>query len=176
MTLDGLLAGPRHPRRLPPVVPGMHRLVALGLPLGLALATLTLFQGRAMADDCLCLGSDLLFEPVDQLETTDVYLDEGEAAPSGRGLSNELPVDAAVTELAPRPTPVLWCLSSDDPRCSRDDDSGEAPYLQILSTPPVILMATPRVPRPGVVRVRFDLTQQHGCAGVQTRLDRPPRA
>ena len=171
MTLDGLLAGPRHPRRLPPVVSGMHRLVAIGL----ALATLTLSQGRAMADDCLCLGSELLFEPVDQLETTVVYLVEGESLPPR--LSNEpLPVDAALTELAPRPTPVLWCLSSDDPRCSRDDDSGEAPYLQILSTPPVMLTATPRVPRPGVVRVRFDLTQQHGCAGVQTRLDRPPRA
>lgn len=125
-----------------------------------------------MADDCLCLGSDLLFEPVDQVETTDVYLDEGELAP----LPSAGPVQVEVTDLAPRPTPVLWCLSSDDPRCSRDDDSGEAPYLQILSTPPVILTAAPRVPRPGVVRVRFDLTQQHGCAGVQTRLDRPPRA
>jgi hypothetical protein len=151
----------------------MHRFVALALPLGLALATLTLAQGRAMADDCLCLGSDLLFEPIDQVETTDVYLDEGELAPT---LPSAGPIQVDVTDLAPRATPVLWCLSSDDPRCSRDDDSGEAPYLQILSTPPVILTATPGVPRPGVVRVRFDLTQQHGCAGVQTRLDRPPRA
>lgn len=127
-----------------------------------------------MADDCLCLGSDLLFEAVDQVETTDAYVDEGESLPPGA--SDGAPVDAAVTDLAPRPVPVLWCLSSDDPRCSRDDDSGEAPYLQILATPPVILTATPRVPRPGVVRVRFDLAQQNGCAGVQTRLDRPPRA
>jgi len=154
----------------------MHRLVALGLSWGLALATLALFQGRAAADDCLCLGSGLLFEPVDQVETSDVYIDAGEALPSNDAASNGTPVDAAVTGLAPRPTPVLWCLSSDDPRCSRDDDSGEAPYLQILSTPPVILTATPRVPRPGVVRVRFDLERQLGCSGVQTRLDRPPRA
>lgn len=142
----------------------MHRLVAAGL----AIATLALFQGRAAAEDCLCMGSELLFEPVDQVETTDAYVDAGEAFPAAH--------DALEHALERHPAPVLWCLSSDDPRCSRDDDSGEAPYLQILSTPPVILTAVPRIARPGVVRVRFDLEEQQGSAGVPTRLDRPPRA
>ena len=85
-----------------------------------ALATLVLVEGRASADDCLCLGSGLLFEPVDLVETTDAYVDEGEA----------LPIDdaAPVAQEAPahRSGPVMWCLSADDPRCSRDDSSKPA--------------------------------------------------
>lgn len=130
----------------------------------MTVASLALLTGRAQADDCLCLGSELLFEAVDQVETEDAYVDEGEAP-------------EADDALAPPPVPhsVMWCLSSDDPRCSRDDDSGEAPYLQVLSTPPVILIAQPAIPRTGVTRIRFELAEDHGAAGIQVRLDRPPR-
>lgn len=141
------------------------------LAIGIAIASLSLLAGRARADDCLCLGSALLFEPIDQVETSDAYVDEGEL--DAQGARDE--ADRRVIAVASAPHPVMWCLSSDDPRCSRDDDSGEAAHRNALSTPPVIPITQPAIPPPGEARVRFEAIEDRGSSSIHTRLERPPR-
>lgn len=111
------------------------------------------------------MGPELLFEAIDQVETPDHY-----ATPIEELAGIDVPAPR-------RAAPVLWCLSANDPRCSRDD-SGEAPYrLQILSVPPVVgVTAMPHVPLAGVTRIRFDLREGHALPGVRGRVDRPPRS
>jgi hypothetical protein len=148
----------------------------------IAIATLALPGARASADDCMCVGPEnaygvaiagvmagvmlpaaVLESPDDTIETPDPL------APSAD----------AVAAAAPRRTsaPVAWCISADDPRCQRDD-TGDAPQRITLGTAPwVRLMGRPRVPAPGVARVRFSaFEQQRGPTGSASPLERPPRA
>lgn len=164
------------------------------LPAAIAIATLALPGARAAADarapvdtrapvdapveECMCLGPDTLF--VDRSDEE-----------SGAGLEGEIlesPDDTIETidptiptpsvEEGPRPArgPVAWCRSADDPSCQRDD-SGEAPYRITLGHAAIAaLIVTPRIPAPGVERVRFPRSVEHGPSGVAFPLDRPPRA
>lgn len=137
----------------------MMRPVAIGI----AVASLALFEGRARADACLCLGPELPFDAADQVETADAYVDPAEVGVWPH------------RTLAPA-APVLWCVAADDPRCSRDDEPGQGSRLQVLATPTVLAWTTaPRVGPPGSVEVRWPAASDHGRAGVRARIDRPPR-
>ncbi|MDQ3036600.1 MAG: hypothetical protein M3Y87_29680 [Myxococcota bacterium] len=135
------------------------------LLVALALATLGL-SGPAAAEDCLCVGPEQVFADVAAsvtLESPDPLapLPELEAAPA--------PSERAAA-------PVLWCVSPDDPRCSRDD-TGEAPHRITLATSPVAAIpTTPRVPPPAITLVDLATETLPPSDGISGSLDRPPRA
>jgi hypothetical protein len=137
--------------------------------------TLSLWGARAEAD-CMCLGPDVLFEAADAVESPDP-LAEGELDASGALSHGPRPVTtrAAPTD-ARGQAPVLWCFSSDDPRC-KTDPAGELPLQQTLRIGIALLpTATFALPRMSSTSAKFARASVGAPSqGVSSRLDRPPR-
>jgi len=71
---------------------------------------------------------------------------------------------------------VLWCVNSDDPRCSQRDPAQDAPsFSQISSSSSGVLVKLPSVRSWAGVRVAWVDEVGHASAGVRDRVERPPR-
>ncbi len=140
--------------------------------------TLSLWGARAEAD-CMCLGPDVLFEAADAVESPDP-LAEGELdAPGAISHDPRIAVMQVATAEGRGHAPVLWCFSSDDPRC-KTDPAGDLPLRHTLRIGMALLLpaASPLVlPRASIAPAKFERTSVGvPSAGVFDRLDRPPRA
>lgn len=136
----------------------------------------------ASAQDCMCLGWAEAPPPqpvqVEQsIEVGPVFSSDGETllSPDAHAVQPGL---VRVDEPAPTaPVEVLWCLSSNDPRCgSRDEAPNDGPQAYEAFHGAAPATSRPPLPRPDHARAPHASNDGSPRDEMRGRLERPPRA